>query len=282
VPTILEDGSAAIARQLGRVVFFITTNGSEQHMSFFRCWHKMVAKLPVLQKADVIIHENAAFFNKKQVQSWMARAPNRLLEIHHGSNPGYQRGALESVDAAFSNGWFDNHDWVIRINPDVYIHDEQPLLAHMQAPGTAAVFANCGWKCAAPCNTLKVHTDFFAVRVRQVPKGAFSGWRGAKNAELYATHSAFADLINAGHVEWVIAQNIDRHCRVRQNGLWHWLEDCEVTQQKHGWMDAVELRQARRGREGEQDWGGPPAVVGLGDLREDSTITVALTAPATA
>ena len=41
-------------------------------------------------------------------------------------------------------GWFDSYDWVIRVNPDVIIYDERPLLALMRQPRTEGVFANCG------------------------------------------------------------------------------------------------------------------------------------------
>jgi hypothetical protein len=48
--------------------------------------------------------------------------------IHSRPNPGYQDGAILAIREAFKNHWFDDYDWVIRLNPDVLIRSNSFLL----------------------------------------------------------------------------------------------------------------------------------------------------------
>mmetsp|Transcript_90336 Transcript_90336/g.292385 ORF Transcript_90336/g.292385 Transcript_90336/m.292385 type:complete len:331 (-) Transcript_90336:198-1190(-) len=228
----------------GRVAFFVTTSGSPQHVSYIRCWHKIMARLPTLQTADIILHDNGGS-DVLAFKRMFEMAPNRVVGIHRGKNVGYQQGALKSVDEALQGGWFRGYEWVIRINPDVVIHDEQPLLRMMYNRQKAAVLANCGQSCPAPCRRMKINTDFFAIRPERLSSTAFAGWSKAFNAEMYATGAGFGELIRTGQAMYVIQKQGDAHCRVRQNGLWHWKEDCDFVLGSHHWTEPVELNQRR-------------------------------------
>lgn len=235
-PETLADDSVAIAKQVGRIVLFVTTNGSPQHMTFFECWKNMMARLPVLQHADIMIHENAANFSTSRVRQLLATIPNKLLAIRHGFNYGYQHGALAPIDEAIRNDWFWAYDWVIKMNPDVYIYDERPLLAQMQNPRTAAVFANCARRCEAPCDLAKVHTDFFAIRPSELSQAAFSHFKTAIKAEDFATQVAFKSILQRRAESWLVPRgNNDTSCRVRGSGLWHWTWDCGAVESNVPW-----------------------------------------------
>merc|ERR1712060_665269 len=100
-----------------------------------------------------------------------------------------------------------------RINPDVWIYDEGPLVAAMQRSEVWGVFANCLQErrcctaartkaCMPPGSCFRVHTDFFAVRPERLPSDAFSSWKEQGNTETQAT-GAFSSLIKAGHAHWL-------------------------------------------------------------------------------
>mmetsp|Transcript_17696 Transcript_17696/g.39229 ORF Transcript_17696/g.39229 Transcript_17696/m.39229 type:complete len:140 (-) Transcript_17696:464-883(-) len=67
---------------------------------------------------------------------------------------------------AVDNGWFAPYDWIVRLNPDVLIRDDEFLLRTMRNESVDGIFAMCP-------NPGRVHTDFFAVRPKVIAEGAF-------------------------------------------------------------------------------------------------------------
>merc|ERR1712183_1004990 len=113
---------------------------------------------------------------------------------------------------------FAGYDWVIRVNPDVVIWDEKPLLQLMQPVSTWAVFANCGnTKCRIRCSSGLIHTDFFAVRPEKVNAHAFEV--AFDHAERQATW-AFRNIVSRGADAWLVP-NGNGFRRIRRGGILH-------------------------------------------------------------
>jgi hypothetical protein len=228
-----------------RILLYYTTAGSEQHMGFLKCWPKIFANLPTLRHADVLVYDgdaNTTTARLDEINSYLATWPNKAKTIRRGDNPGYEKGAMKAVDVAVENGWFDGYDWIIRLNPDVVIWDEGPLVANMKDNQAWGVFANCN-TLRQDSNTshrhsgrsdARIHTDFFAVRPEKIPKKGFATWNDPVNAEIQATR-AFSDIVKAGADRWLLDHNRDHACRVRGGGLWHQNDECEDILRSKPW-----------------------------------------------
>jgi len=230
---------------LGRILLFVTSHLSHQHITWLKCWPDRVwPKLPrLLQHADVMMYvgtRNQSAQAQRLMANLLAAWPNARKRVHFDDNPGYQRGAMKALGVAVSKGWFEEYAWIIRINPDVLIYDEGPLLALMQQTHTWAVFANCRRTCSTSgCKHGFVHTDFFAVRPSRMQKDAFTDWRrysgGEGSAEMQATRT-FQNIVNAGAEAWLQPHKEGNGCRVRFHGLWHEQSSCEHVLAKKPWL----------------------------------------------
>jgi hypothetical protein len=80
-------------------------------------------------------------------------------------------GANQGPRLTFQKGWFDDYDWVIRINPDVLIRNLTWLLQQLQNPNVEGIFHD-----STPRRGHQLHTDFFAVRPKAVMKYSFPKW----------------------------------------------------------------------------------------------------------
>ena len=172
--------------------------------------------------------------------------PCKRKTIRFIPNFGYQEGAVGAAHIAFSSGWFDGYDWVIRMNPDVVIYNENPLFALMERPDNWGVFGACK-KGPFPCRqhsgcglTQKgfwTHTDFNAVRPDRVPRDAFNvsgaremhGYPGVPPSNVHAESQAtgaFRDIFSARADAYIWRQDVDNNCRIRGGGVWHTTEHC--------------------------------------------------------
>ena len=95
---------------------------------------------------------------------------------------GKQEGANRAMMDGVRNGWFNASKWVIRLNPDVVIHDFRPLLSHLRNEAYQCVLANCSplpyCTSGQPCDEALVHTDFFAIQPPILGSTALSWERG--------------------------------------------------------------------------------------------------------
>jgi len=222
-----------------RVVLYVTTAASLQHLSFMACWPGVMRHLPRLSRADAILYvgSNSSITNatKMAFRQLLGAWPCRVKTVHFGDNPGYQAGAMQAAHVAFAGGWFKGYDWVIRINPDVLIYDEGPMFALMEKEDTWGIFVRCdgtcvdhtgcsgpaGWKRGA---IRQLHTDFFAVRPERVPAEAFATWKTERNAEEQAVR-AFAWILSY-RADTYIYNNTRDVCRVTGGGVYHGEDMC--------------------------------------------------------
>lgn len=254
--------------QLGSVVLYVTTHGSEQHMTFLECQPQwFLAHSPRLSKADVILYvgqDNITDDMKDDYNRLLDKWPLRKKIIHFEANFGKQAGAMRAMHVGFSSGWFREYDWVIRVNPDVVIYDESQLFHLMEDTETQGIFVPCKFvdnnghpvpceihsgcalpalRCSrnssqdpCPVGPFKTHTDFFAVRPSFVPHDAFADWHEADYAEFQATR-AFSDIYEAKADAYLEGAQNQFECRVKGGGVWHTVKHCPSLVKAHpGWF----------------------------------------------
>lgn len=144
-----------------RVAFFFTTALSKQHQQFFPCWAFASQHVKLVQIGDAVLYSP-----KNLSQEHLAYFRNmRSVTVRLGKGGGYQAGAIQATKDGFGirgaeEKWFAEHDWVIRLNPDVLIMDGDWLLETMLNTSIDGIFQDCG--------DCRFHSDFFAVRTKAV------------------------------------------------------------------------------------------------------------------
>ena len=142
----------------------------------------------------------------------------RHFNIINALNPGYQEGANLAMSEGAGRSLFSNYDWVIRLNPDVIILDSRWILKTMLTPDVDAIFVDCRDICRfGNCvnSSVKIHTDFFAIRPRVLRPNSFNGSTFAlfSNAEQTATYE-FRDILQSGRHRWLPGTGpMEGHCR---------------------------------------------------------------------
>jgi hypothetical protein len=176
-----DDGTTRGGRP-PKVLLYITTLFSDQHVGYFDCcWPALMEDSLLLPNVDVQVFSNnetrlpdeyvdrvTALFRNNP--SFRFRFPTRgdlrsvkqqsqgrrKASAHIGANLGLQLG--------FREGWFDGYDWLIRINPDVLIRNSTWIVRQLHDPTADGIFVDCGDNRSYLNRTTKFHTDFFAVR----------------------------------------------------------------------------------------------------------------------
>ena len=141
------------------VVLFMSTSLSDQHMSFLECWpSRILSRSKLLAEADIILHTFRIDDPDALVRltDTLATFPNQVIKLAHmakanpgrfgPSNAGFvgkQWGANKAVFDAFLHGWVKPYEWMIRLQPDVFVWSDTRLAGAMKNPSTWGIFANC-------------------------------------------------------------------------------------------------------------------------------------------
>jgi len=171
----------------------ITTVFSENHIRHFSCcWPQLMAHSQLLPFVDVLIFSNnqSAIPDSELDQARRLFATNPSLKFKFSTlaelqrfvwndhinnnknetkeviakiasrkNPNqFQKGANLGLRLGFQYGWFDDYDWLIRINPDVLIRNSTWIVRQLLKKHKDGIFVDC----RSVHN--RIHTDFFAVR----------------------------------------------------------------------------------------------------------------------
>jgi hypothetical protein len=228
------------------IVIFMTTHGKAAHLDLLRsCWPQLMRnRLPILSRADVIVHSNGNQ-NETELRQAMAGWPNKIARIAIASNPGYdpsskqQLGAIQSMAEAVEKDYFKGYDWVIRINPDVILIRETGILSRMSS-GYAGIFANCNTEPVQDGQGIdayhvRVHTDFYAARTAFLIKANwvdYALWKetvnskkefrikGRFNAESFASNVGFHNIMEQRLDSWMIHKGTGL-CRVESKDMLH-------------------------------------------------------------
>jgi hypothetical protein len=146
----------------------------------------------------------------------------KMLPFHNTTikrvptNIGYQEGATQAMIDPFLDenvSWFDDYDWVIRVNPDVLIRKDSWLIQNMLNDTIDMIVHDCDTKNKFT-NNPKFHTDFIAFRPRAVNRWILLQ-SDPKNAERHITES-FRHIYNQKRFVYVEgAKNaIEGTCRI--------------------------------------------------------------------
>jgi len=125
-------------------------------MSFLECMPPLIRTSPMLMKTDVILYvgmhvgSNTVQEDKKRriprlLEKWPVG--NRFVYFDKNPGPGKQKGAMNAAHVGCSSGWFRGYDWVIRINPDVVIYNDNLIWPLMQKAEHWSRFAACWTYC---------------------------------------------------------------------------------------------------------------------------------------
>ncbi|KAG7373802.1 hypothetical protein IV203_012897 [Nitzschia inconspicua] len=182
VTNIRKSSSRLLSNQ--KILLFITTIFSESHMKVFSCcWPKLMEQSQFLPYVDVMVFANnnteipqsnlvlaeSVFLNNPSYTVQFAPVEDvKYIEAQHEHNM-FQLGANLGPKLAFQNGWFEPYDWIIRINPDVFIRNSTWIQQSMNDPSIEGIFVNCNGEYYSP-NRRQLHTDFFAVRPNALMK----------------------------------------------------------------------------------------------------------------
>lgn len=213
----LRQTSPSVSHSLDniRVLLFITTHLPDKHIEFFRqCWPNLLSNSVLLQHADVLLFTA----NEPPTDILQDVFHGKHVRVENYTNPGYQDGAEIAMKMATTNSWFEGYDWVIRLNPDVLILEDEWLIEKMLDLSVDGIFADCyDHACERHCNRSMVNTDFFVVRPWYLGLESFTGLQGHfENAEQQAT-AAFKNIIELGKDRWIPGTHMDGKCRVRGN-----------------------------------------------------------------
>jgi len=172
----------------------------------------------LLRSADILVF--AVGGSAGQLDEWqraLALLPNANVSmVHEMNNPGKQGGAKLAMETALVAHWFDQYEWVIRLNPDVLLLNTSLLDASMKNTTAEAILADCTVQMVTPT----VMTDFFAMRPGAIAEDSFST-STPSNSEAAAT-AAFDRVINKGKVIWLDPQLPGPMCRIHRQDILHW------------------------------------------------------------
>ena len=164
-----------------KLAIYMTTHLSQVHLSFLPCWYDAVQRLEIFRYADLILYTPSTLDPVSPDVLQQLPFPSHNIIIKYYNNTGYQNGAIQAMIDPFlmennnqdQMSWFDNYDWVIRLNPDVLIRNDTWLIQTMMNRSIDAIFHDCHNRILYPSqdhpSTLpkpipKFHTDFTAFR----------------------------------------------------------------------------------------------------------------------
>jgi len=197
-----------------KVLVYITTHMSVSHSEFFsNCWEYMVATVPLFHNADFILHTT------KNLD------PHLLKRIFPSQNVTEmvmpkmvkQQGAIKALTDGFTNKWFKDYDWLIRVNPDVLMNNDTWVSTQMRNNQVDGVFVNCLEDlCESNCIHNRAHTDFFVVRPSAIEETIHMHPK-IRNAEPHFT-AAIQPIISTGRDRWMtqlLGASLKGQCRTR-------------------------------------------------------------------
>lgn len=245
-----------------KILLFITTIFSKDHMRFFSCcWPKLMEESQLLPFVDVMVFTNNSTeipeTNLFVAESLFRSNPSykvqyapyeevAYVQAQHNHNM-FQLGANLGPKLGFRDKWFEEYDWVIRINPDVLIRNSTWILQTMANPSVEGIFVNCNGEFYDK-NKKQLHTDFFAVR----PKPFLAYYHGQSDTpfsqmeletwsapmipktKYFLNHEGtaykyFSPILQAGRYRYLPdTADSKGNCRVRGNesSVYHGHESC--------------------------------------------------------
>lgn len=199
-----------------RTLIFLTTHMSHQQTIFLRyCWPEALRRSKLLNSSDVLVYFNRDKFtsqHKEDVRVLNAAFHRQNLTVHLFQNsiakdgddrPVKQRGAMDALTAAVQHRWFDDYDWIIRLNPDVIIRNDTWMMDIIsnEESAVSALLINCYGETKSEASP-KVHTDFFVLRPKELSLDSFQVLT-SENAEFAFTNEIAHVWEDEEKVRWI-------------------------------------------------------------------------------
>lgn len=148
--------------------------------------------------------------NKLPFQSITVRHYNELDVAPNDSikrNKKKQLGAIQAMKDPFlrDNNCFDSYDWIIRLNPDVLIRNDEWMRATMLSATVDAILIQY--------KPGEIHTDFTAFRPHAIDTNATYTEKGKPNAERHFFHY-LEKVIASGRIAWLPKVERSNYARV--------------------------------------------------------------------
>jgi hypothetical protein len=151
-----------------KLAIYMTTHLPEEHQRYLPCWRDAIQRMEIFKYADLIL-----YVASQPTTAQLEMLPFRRVIIKLYNNTDKQVGSIQAMIDPFVEkvSWFDEYDWVIRLNPDVLIRSDNWLISTMLDPNINGIFNDCKYKrkYAARPGT-KLHTDFYAFRPAAVDR----------------------------------------------------------------------------------------------------------------
>lgn len=151
-----------------KLLFYMTTHWPTEHIAFLPCWKDAIERLDIFKYADLMLYTPTEP-GKQQLEF----LPFRHTIIKLYVNPGYQEGAVQSMTDPFLDNtttWFDDYDWVIRINFDVLVRSDAWLMKTMLNGSIDMIVHECYSSTNKYSTNPMLHSDFFAFRPKAVDR----------------------------------------------------------------------------------------------------------------
>ena len=150
-----------------KFLLYMTTHFPDKHVAFLPCWKDAAERLDIFKYADLMLY-TAVDPTEEQLKF----LPFRNTIIKRYENNGYQEGAVQAMlDPFLGNvSWFDDYDWVMRVNPDVLIRADGWLMRTMLNSSVDMIVHECSPDQIYGKDRITLHTDFYAIRPRIVDR----------------------------------------------------------------------------------------------------------------
>lgn len=205
------------------VLLLVTTHMSRAHFeSLKHCWWGLIANSTLLQSADVVVASTAPPSIHPGALQWFAAdvfGGTAGVRVMHLGEAGHQDGSMLAMRRAEEGKWFEDYDWVIRVNPDVLIKNDTWLLQTMRDDTVDAILSYCRLG-RDQRRKPAIMTDFTIFRPRAIKPGSYSNTTSYKYAELQA-NAAFMDVVDAKRHRSIPHTSRNLACRINSPSVFH-------------------------------------------------------------
>lgn len=196
-----------------RNLVFMTTHYSPTHIAFLNeCWLKIIPRLKFFREADFLLY-SATQPDQSLMESVFAGV-NVMVKLYNNT-AGKQLGAIQAYEDAVENGWFEGYEWIMRVNPDVVVLEDEYIRSKL-TDDVDGLFTDCKDGCVVTsirrpmkcppctrhCHNARPHTDFTVFRPGPIIESVRRYEHPRINAEDH-TKSVIQDIVKAGRDAWM-------------------------------------------------------------------------------
>lgn len=148
-----------------KLLIYMTTHLSDEHLAFLPCWEDALQEIEFLRSAHLLLMtpdtaspEKVELFAQRlsttpsspgfaqvNVQTFVELSKLRAFPAQQAMRMRKQHGAVRAMIEPWQHGWFDDYEWVMRLNPDVLLrrHAAAWLETIIADPTIGAAALNC-------------------------------------------------------------------------------------------------------------------------------------------